>query len=1573
MKSRKMENNKMRIFIIMICIISVSIIINSYIKIGKNPIKRLGTSNIIPISYNNDTNEKIDIIQGKIANVEAVEGGTKYINYSDTVTFTLDGTDINYESNSLAEDRIVIKVGGEEIAPTLKELNQPTEIENGIRYELTLSGIPGNGELVIEIDADTLTDKAQNTNIKTIKQTDIIVDNDGPIVSVNPETSEVCKNKNITITAQDNLSQLNTQNTYEYYLSTSDTELIGGSWNSYTLETATTIGQDLTGTYYLMIKSITDKVGNSSSQNGEMKEIDGTNVHVFGPYEFDNTPPNLQEIKVMTDEGAYQSGTQITIRAQFDEKVKGTAPTMTVTFGTGTARTTTAGTVSGDLDYIDYTITIASDDVGELTITTYEGTALTDIAGNVATISKLDNTGNKVIADSIGPLGYIYNDYDEQQQRARISVDVADYESDVDYVELPDGTRQTIYDELKDNVKILILENKSWLYDYESIIRQYFNNVTVDDTYTAETIKNADFDIVISQMAVWASSKKDVLSAAFNSGKSVITIGNDSTNTLDIILNTRSISAGMPGKNQKIDNEITPKINFSGTSWLETDSQHVVTQFEEGTQEWYTCEYNGTESPAVGMYERNDCRWFHSQFAELDLTKAMPYLLRKLTRTTTASYYITEPGTYTFKIYDRAGNCTEKTITTGEATITYDYNENILKNGDFSEGTSNWNASNSYISRYSDSALLYKGKNTLRVKTTDGGTWNAITNDTISSRFYTNTLYKMSFMIYRDSSHSDGDFNSSFRAYLPAYQGDTRVDPTTGRYNKTNVKDKVWTKVEQEFTTTGDRWLSLYMPFTGNTVTASNIWLANVRVERILKDNKMYGNQMGELPTITSSPTNLVTGLEPFIAVSETTGTRAKYSIQNGKIAVTATGNDGWVYTQGRVVLTAGRTYVFSCHTDGTWGTSSGTDTVEAFLIQNGSTSNQIYHMNSNNFEFTPTVSGTYWVRFDVNQSGKTHYFSNVVICDKNEKQFIGWYTEPTGGAKIESTSSVPQQDTTYYAHWLDMSAPQAPSTPDLVDSYDTGYSSTDNITKNWQNIQLTGTASANTKVELYKNGTFYKETTSDANGNYSILVDNNQNSATSWTAYCVSDAGVYSEQSGVLSILSDVVTPTVSFGTNGNSSYQKSHSTTVTASDTGGSGLYSLKYAWSTSSTTAPSFSSTFTNGGTVTGSGVTGTYYLWVQITDKAGNTLTTRSQGFLFDNTAPTVTFSPNGNSTYAKSQSIKITATDTGGSGLNTLKYNWSTSSTTAPSFSATFTNGGTVTGSGATGTYYLWVQITDKAGNTLTTRSQGFLFDNTAPTVSNVTGGSTKWVATTYGRTFTATASDAHSGIASYQWYQGSTAPSSSTGSNVSGSGNSLTYKTTGETYLYVRAVDKVGNVSSWYTTQNANNRARIVATGTANYAQRTNLVHLDCIFDQNDNSAWGNANSSNTDIQSAAMYDNTTKKSLQSSDGGYSPIYLNGSTQFVRFQDKGKDVNFTIEAVVRPTRTGHTNNQYIASTYSDNVVGFAFGLTASDSMFLNTRIQTQSGNLISKSANGKNRQTVQATVASTGGAFRNFE
>lgn len=178
----------------------------------------------------------------------------------------------------------------------------------------------------------------------------------------------------------------------------------------------------------------------------------------------------------------------------------------------------------------------------------------------------------------------------------------------------------------------------------------------------------------------------------------------------------------------------------------------------------------------------------------------------------------------------------------------------------------------------------------------------------------------------------------------------------------------------------------------------------------------------------------------------------------------------------------------------------------------------------------------------------------------------------------------------------------------------------------------------------------------------------------------------------------------------NGSSAIQTA-STTVTVNDIDGSGINAstIQYVWDTQNVTEPSSGWTeFTNGQALIKAGSTGTYYLWAKATDNAGNSVVSKTNAFITDNTAPTISYGTNGGTDPAQ-VSTTITAADIG-SGINasSLQYIWDTQDVTAPSAGWTlFVNGATVTKTGS-GTYYLWVKAVDSAGNLVISKTNVFI-------------------------------------------------------------------------------------------------------------------------------------------------------------------------------------------------------------------------------------------------------------------------
>ena len=132
-------------------------------------------------------------------------------------------------------------------------------------------------------------------------------------------------------------------------------------------------------------------------------------------------------------------------------------------------------------------------------------------------------------------------------------------------------------------------------------------------------------------------------------------------------------------------------------------------------------------------------------------------------------------------------------------------------------------------------------------------------------------------------------------------------------------------------------------------------------------------------------------------------------------------------------------------------------------------------------------------------------------------------------------------------------------------------------------------------------------------------------------------------------------------------------------------------------------------------------GTYTVTYTVSDSSGNIAIATRTINVVDTAAPIITFSLNGNTTYAKSHSTVVNVTDPEGS-LNTssLEYQWTTSivAPTEASFTTAFTNGSTIsTPNNANGSYYLWILAKDTYNNTTIKNSNIFNLDNTAPVIT----------------------------------------------------------------------------------------------------------------------------------------------------------------------------------------------------------------------------------------------------------------
>lgn len=99
---------------------------------------------------------------------------------------------------------------------------------------------------------------------------------------------------------------------------------------------------------------------------------------------------------------------------------------------------------------------------------------------------------------------------------------------------------------------------------------------------------------------------------------------------------------------------------------------------------------------------------------------------------------------------------------------------------------------------------------------------------------------------------------------------------------------------------------------------------------------------------------------------------------ESNKLTATATKNDYYAAIDYYAELEAGKIYTFSCKTDGTFGTNN--QQTQCYLLFDKKY-DYIIHMDDKNcFKFTPTQTGKYYVRYDVNIKGETHSFWDFAI-----------------------------------------------------------------------------------------------------------------------------------------------------------------------------------------------------------------------------------------------------------------------------------------------------------------------------------------------------------------------------------------------------------------------------------------------------------------------------------------------------------------------------------------------------------------------------------------------------------------
>lgn len=393
------------------------------------------------------------------------------------------------------------------------------------------------------------------------------------------------------------------------------------------------------------------------SENGTVyaEACDIAGNKIIATLEINNIDKTKPTVAITTNEKTPTNAQKITYSIKWSEPLKDNTFTLediTVTNGTKESLQKQNDTT--------YTLVVATADKQNSTVKVeIPADCCTDIAENTNVKS---NTISNVV-DRILPAADLYEDINSNAANYQLGIDVADYESGIDYIVRPDGTKNYISD---DGIKILIIEQKQTsYYDLTKILRSEFPVVDVDTEMTTEEIIASDYNVIISDYAVWQTSKSETINALYKAGKNILTIGNDDTAELDIINSCVYTKELITGKRIK-ENEITAKMPAT-TSATQDTSQWLVNQFKEGAEVWYNVISNGREYPAVAYLEENETRWIHIQSIVYgELKDAYTSMIRKLARKNTTTYQVPGPGTYEFQVFDKAGNKTVKSFTVPE-------------------------------------------------------------------------------------------------------------------------------------------------------------------------------------------------------------------------------------------------------------------------------------------------------------------------------------------------------------------------------------------------------------------------------------------------------------------------------------------------------------------------------------------------------------------------------------------------------------------------------------------------------------------------------------------------------------------------------------------------------------------------------------------------------------------------------------------------------------------------------------------------------------------------------------------
>jgi len=266
------------------------------------------------------------------------------------------------------------------------------------------------------------------------------------------------------------------------------------------------------------------------------------------------------------------------------------------------------------------------------------------------------------IEDTTKPYGSIEKKVEDG--KVILTIYTVDDESDIDRILLPDGTEKKIeYDTekilLRYNNNIDNLSNSSDLKTHITKLQEQFKNVEVDCS-VKDVGEIEDINVVVDINFYWAAGNYSFINTCFESGKNIITNGNDSTSSYEIIRQSVCVGSKTVNYSKLIENEITKYWTLTSSR----DYQSLIT-YKSGTEVWVKGEVDGVEYDGVGCLNgENGNKWI--DIHDGINTKMLRNAIYRVTGSRSATYEVTENGTYTFKVIDLGGNEAELSIVVNE-------------------------------------------------------------------------------------------------------------------------------------------------------------------------------------------------------------------------------------------------------------------------------------------------------------------------------------------------------------------------------------------------------------------------------------------------------------------------------------------------------------------------------------------------------------------------------------------------------------------------------------------------------------------------------------------------------------------------------------------------------------------------------------------------------------------------------------------------------------------------------------------------------------------------------------------